>query len=392
MYINQFTLEYIFILISLGILLIIPRYAKLFWNIDTTISLEKSKSRIKSIDAIKGVSIAAVILIHTCYLLLYTNSTFEIITLNFINNISRFAIPVFLFTSGLLLKPFIWEKKYIFKFYWDKFIRIGIPYILVNIILWQIGYNSSAPLWELILTGGIVVPFYFVPILFQLYLLYPLLDYIRKINPKYLLLGSLIISISSFFIPATWYLYNLPLFTQYLIFFVYGMLRQDILNKKISNVWVELILIYLFLQIILIAFILSNSIDTNILIFLSFYNFQPILGFGFIFMFIKYIKSNKFGSSFIQNIFDPIGKISLWIFLIHFPIQQFLLNNIIEFNLSLSIKLIHNFISTLGLSIFIGFIMSKIYDIPKLIMKGKVKEQTHQLGFRRFRGKFGRFR
>lgn len=368
-YSSQFIFENLFVIFSLIILLFIPRYSNIFWDINTNYN-PTNKKRLKSVDAIRGIAILAVIIIHTSYLLLYQyNEPFEIITLNFINNISRFAIPVFLFTSGLLLKPFIWERKYIFKFYWDKFIRIGVPYILLNIILWQIGYNNSSSLLNLILTGDMAVPFYFVLILFQLYLLYPLLDYIRKINPKYLLLGSIIISISSFFSPATWYLYDIPLFPQYLIFFVYGMLRQDILNKKISNIWGELIVIYLLLQTIFLAFIFFNNIDTSILRFLFFYNFQPMLGFGFIFILIKYIKSNKFGAYFMQNIFAPIGKISLWIFLIHFPIQQFLLNNIIEFDLSLLTTLIHNFISTLIISIILGFIMAKIYDITQLVIK-----------------------
>jgi surface polysaccharide O-acyltransferase-like enzyme len=367
-YSSQFVFENVFVIFSLVILLFIPRYSKIFWNIDSSYNAINTK-RLKSIDAIKGMAIIAVILIHTCYLLLYKyNGAFEIVTLNFINNISRFAIPVFLFTSGLLLKPFIWRKEYILNFYTSKFIRIGIPFILINIILWQIGYNASDTLWKLIFTGGMATPFYFIPILFQLYLLYPLLDYIRKINPKYLLRLSLTISIISFFIPATWYLYNFPLSTQYLIFFVYGMLRQDILSEKISNIWKELILIYIIFNVIFIISMLYNNLSTNTFKLLYFYNFQPILGFGFIFLVFKYLQSHKFGSQTTNSIFAPIGRISLWIFLIHFPIQQFLFRNIIDLNLSLSIKLIHNFILTSFTSIILAFIMAKIYDIPKIII------------------------
>jgi surface polysaccharide O-acyltransferase-like enzyme len=373
-YSSQFIFENLFVIFSLIILLVIPRYSKIFWNINTNHN-PTNKKRLKSVDSIRGIAILAVILIHTSYLLLYQyNDTFEIITLNFINNISRFAIPVFLFTSGLLLKPFFWRKKYIFKFYGDKFIRIGIPFILINIVLWQIGYNSSDPLWELILTGGMALPFYFVPILFQLYLLYPLLDYIRRIKPKQLLVISLVISITSFLTPATWYFYNFPLATQYLIFFVYGMLRQDILSEKISNIWKELILIYTILNAIFIISMLYNNLSTNTFKLLYFYNFQPILGFGFIFMLFQYLQSHKFGSQTITNISAPISKISLWIFLIHFPIQQVLFNNIIELNLSLSTKLIHNFILTSLISIILAFILAKIYDIPKTIILNFTKK------------------
>lgn len=364
---SQFVFENLFVIFSLVILLFIPRYANIFWGINTNYNSDYLK-RIKNIDAIRGIAILSVILIHTTYLLLYQyNDPFEIVTLNLINNISRFTIPVFLFTSGLLLKPFFWEKKYIFKFYGDKFIRIGIPFILINIVLWNIGYNNSEPLWKLILTGDMAVPFYFIPILFQLYLVYPILDYLRRIRPKHLLVISLIISIISFLTPSTWYVYSFPLATQYLIFFVYGMLRQDILSKKISNIWIELILIYVILNAIFIISMLYNNLATNTLKLLYFYNFQLILGFGFIFMMFKYLKSYKFGSQTITNIFAPIGRSSLWIFLIHFPIQQFLFSNIINADISFLEKLIHNFVLTSFISTITAFIIARLYAFLQFI-------------------------
>jgi surface polysaccharide O-acyltransferase-like enzyme len=369
-YNNQFILENLFVIFGLIILLFIPRYASIFWDIDSSYNYI-NKKRLKSIDTIKGISIIAVILIHTCDLLYsqYTSMS-DIITLNSINNISRFAIPVFLFTSGLLLKPFIWKKEYIYNFYRSKFIRIIIPYIIVNFILWIFDYNNNnRPLWQLVLTGDMAVPFYFIPVLVQLYLSYPILDMIRKISPKYLLLGSLIISVISFLVPSTWNLYGVPLFTQYLIFFVYGMVRKDVFNKKISNIWVELIFIYIILQAIFNIGIFYNNFYISNYKFLYFYNFQIIFGFGFIFSILKHLQSNKFNSQLLQNIFSPIGKMSLWIFLIHFPIQQILVNNIMELNLSLSIKLIQNFILTSCISIILAFILVKIYDIPKLVIK-----------------------
>ncbi|MGA1050004.1 MAG: acyltransferase [Minisyncoccia bacterium] len=367
MYILDFVLEYLFVIITSIVLLFIPRYAKIFWNIDISNDLISVK-RIQSIDAIRGIAIIAVILIHTCYLLLYNyNEDLEILSLNFINNISRFAIPVFLFTSGLLLKPFIWDKKNIIKFYSSKFIRIGIPYIIVNIALWLIGYNNSAPLWQLILTGGMVLPFYFIPVLFQLYFLYPILDYCRRIIPKYLLLSSVIISIASFLSPFTWWINQFPFFPQFLIFFVYGMLRKDILKKQISNIWGELIIIYIGLQGVFIIFMIYNNVDQNIFKLLHFYNFQMILGFGFIFTALKYLQSNNFVSKLTHHIFVPIGKMSLWIFLLHFPIQQILFDLVKNSDKNFIFVFFHNFVITLFISVFLAFIINKIYHIPKFI-------------------------
>jgi peptidoglycan/LPS O-acetylase OafA/YrhL len=366
---SQFMLENIIVIFSLFLILAIPRYSKAFWSIEVLKHnfVSDKKNRLNSIDSIKGMAIVAVIIIHSCYLLLSKYSEgYEANTFTFINNIFRFAIPVFLFSSGLLLRPFIWRAKNILSFYISKIIRIGIPYILVNIALWQVGYNNSENLWQLIITGDMVVPFYFIPVLFQLYFLYPILDYFRKISPKYLLLISLIISVISFFIPITWQIYGFPLFFQYLIFFVYGMLRQDVLQLKSAKVWNELFLIYIILQIIIanIAFFIVS--EKNIWESFYLYNFQIILGFGFIFTSLYYLEAKKLGHKIIQKIFAPLGRLSLWIFLLHFPIQQILFTTNNRENLFI-IDLVQNILFTLIITIILAFIFDRIYSITKFI-------------------------
>jgi peptidoglycan/LPS O-acetylase OafA/YrhL len=165
----------------------------------------------------------------------------------------------------------------------------------------------------------------------------------------------------------TWYIGDFPLFTQYLIFFVYGMVRKDILDNKISNIWIELILIYIILQFIFMISMIYNNTDINIIKLVSFYNFQLILGFGFIFIMFKYLESNIFGSKSMKKVFSPIGKLSLWIFLLHFPIQQFLFNNIQNIDIGIILALIHNFGLTLIISLSLAFIINKIYNIPQSI-------------------------
>jgi peptidoglycan/LPS O-acetylase OafA/YrhL len=368
MYIYEFLLENYFVIISLIILFIVPRYNTVFWRLSYSHQdISNHKIRSNNIDAIKGIAIISVIIIHACYLLLSKyNNGYESIILTFINNIFRFAIPVFLFSSGFLLKAFVWRSKNIFNFYTDKVLRIGIPYILVNIALWQIGYNNSSPLNHLLFTGEMAVPFYFVPVLFQLYLLYPLLDYFRRLNPKYLLLISLIISIISFLLPITWNINGFPLFTQYLVFFVYGMVRQDALKQKSVKTWIELLLIYFILQIGMASIIGSIISDNNIWEYIYFYNFQIILGFSFIFTSLFYLESKNIGYKVIQNIFAPLGRLSLWIFLLHFPIQQFIFSIFLNSNTIVLVELIQNIILTSIITIPLAYILNRIYSIPRL--------------------------
>jgi surface polysaccharide O-acyltransferase-like enzyme len=320
---SQFLLEYLVMIIGILILLVIPRYSQLFWNIDTKDTSIPPQKRLTSIDTLKGIAIISVIIIHACYLLGFEyNTLFDSILLSIVNNIFRFAIPVFLFTSGLLLKPFIWSGRGIIQFYGSKIIRIAIPYIIITTILWQIGYSGDITLPKLLISGEAAIPFYFIPVLFQLYLLYPLLDYIRKISPKYLLIGALSISLISFFIPDTWYLWDMPLCGQYLIFFVYGMVRKNIFIEAPSSIWQELIWIYFALQASIIVLLPYLNLNETIVKSLSFYNVQIFFGFAIIFIVWNYFQKSNPIATMIQNIVSPLGRISLWIFLFHFPIQQ----------------------------------------------------------------------
>lgn len=363
---EQFIVEYILVALSIFILLITPRYRKLFWLVDDNNHVISIKSRLWQIDTIKGLSILAVVIIHTCYLLLpLYNKLYNTITLSLINNFFRFAIPVFLFSSGLLLKPFVWDKYAVLKFYSSKFIRIGIPYILICVILWILGYNNSASLLKLIITGDIAVPFYFIPVLFQLYLIYPILDYLRRINPSLLLTVSFIVSTVSFFSPSTWEWGGVSLLWQYLIFFVYGMVRKDILNSKISPIWREFIWIYLILQLLSVLLVQLMYSEIGVIFPMNLYNFQILFGFGFIFTTINILHSQNKLKPISQKLIAPLGRISLWIFLLHFPIQETIFNLTKDYTYSLAIELLKNIILTLIITIPIAIICDLIYAYLK---------------------------
>lgn len=367
---EQFILEYLLVAFSIFILLFIPRYRRLLLVVGGKSQNFNLKTRLWQIDAIKGISILAVVIIHACYLLLplYTQ-LYDIIILSLINNFSRFAIPVFLFSSGLLLKPFIWNKRAIAQFYISKFIRIGIPYILICILLWMLGYNNSAPLWELMIKGSMSVPFYFVIVLFQIYLIYPILDSIRKINPYLLLTLTFIISTASFFMPHTWAWYGIPLLWQYLIFFTYGMLRKDILDSKISPIWRELIWIYLILQFLVVLLVQFIYYELNIILPMSFYNFQILFGFAFIFSALRALHSSNRLNSVLKNFISPLGRISLWIFLLHFPIQETIFQLSSNNNSSLTMELLKNITLTLIVTIPISILLDLTYSRLKTLCK-----------------------
>jgi len=374
---SQFLLEYLVIIVGTIILLAIPRYARLFWNIDTQ-SIIPPQKRLPSIDTLKGIAIIAVIIIHACYfLMLQNNTTFDIIVLSVINNIFRFAIPVFLFTSGLLLKPFIWNRGAILYFYGSKIIRIAVPYIIITTILWKVGYSGDMSLPKLLISGQAAIPFYFIPVLFQLYLLYPLLDYIRNISPKYLLLGALIISLVSFVLPNTWYVWGIPLCGQYLIFFVYGMVRKNIFTEAPSSVWREFIWIYFALQALIIILLPYLNLSEQVVKSLSFYNIQLFFGFAILFTLWNYLQKSNPMAKITQNIFTPLGRISLWIFLFHFPIQHIIFMLYPFSNQILLVQLILYTLITCIITLPISFGFAYIYRNLELTLNTILGKSNH---------------
>ncbi len=137
-----------------------------------------SSNRIKAIDVLRTISIAAVLLIHTTTKVLevthYDLNTYSF-TL-FLNQLARFAVPLFIFISGFVL-----ELNYDYHTsYWSylkkRVGKIFIPYIFWSLIYYYFVYtgNHDNPSWVL-LTGSASYQLYFIPTLCIFYLLFPIL-------------------------------------------------------------------------------------------------------------------------------------------------------------------------------------------------------------------------
>jgi hypothetical protein len=100
------------------------------------------------------------------------------------------------------------------------------------------------------------------------------------------------------------------------------MVRKNIFTEAPSSIWRELIWIYFALQAFIIILILYINLNFSIIKSLSFYNFQIFFGCAMIFILWNYIQKSNPIAKIVQKIFTPLGHISLWIFLFHFPIQQ----------------------------------------------------------------------
>lgn len=149
------------------------------------------KERIPQLDIFRAISIFAVMAIHaTSRTLAETLNTPLFHLFLFINKFSQFAVPSFVFLSGFVLfynyidRPL--TGKTLGKFYSRRLIYILVPYIVFSLLYFVLklyaGNQWSMPPQEMaakmakyVLTGTAYTHLYYVIIIIQFYVLFPLL-------------------------------------------------------------------------------------------------------------------------------------------------------------------------------------------------------------------------
>lgn len=334
-------------LFSLSILTLItlvhPSFRKLFFFKKQDKKDITLKKRNDFFDFIKGISIIAVIIIHIGYLFESYKILSDNTIVDFINNLFRFAVPVFFISSGVLLQPI--SNNY-FNFYFKKITRIVIPYILIA--SWSfIFLTPNSNYFYALISGKISTPYYFIIILLQLYTIYPFLNIFR--HSHYFLIFSFIFSFGCYLNSSLWSFYGIPFFGKYLFFFFYGIYtREHFLNYKKhinkTQLYYWLLVIVLYIAI----FCILPDRYYNVRFFYSIAIFNLLFYFKY-----KIIKFHK-----ITNFFISFGKISLWIFLLHFDILVIFF--LIFKDRNINISLIYFII--LGLGILTSYLVASYID------------------------------
>lgn len=152
-----------------------------------------NNSRVRAIDNLRVIAILGVILIHTTTRVLertYYNLELYWSTL-FLNQIVRFAVPLFLLISGFVLELRYWERLDFLTYVKRRFSRIFIPYIFWSLFYYYFFYTTNKDnIFYTILTGNASYQLYFIPTLCIFYLVFPFLHKIYKyiMSPIFLIL------------------------------------------------------------------------------------------------------------------------------------------------------------------------------------------------------------
>ena len=266
-------------------------------------------ARLLVYDIARGCAIIAVIVIHIAELILTGYPGAEPAPFFYLNNVSRFAIALFVICSGLLLSPQDMARQSIGHFWLPKLFRIFIPYGIccAVVALWH--HWSFAEFLFALCTGNAAKPYYFVVVLAGLYLAYPFL--LRLKNRRLLLPLAFGISALSYATFYGWSIALIPLPFRYLYFFCYGIsLRQTLLQGAPSAqsriAAIAIIGVYLFGAVFFSA---------------EYFNVQLLYG-PAVFTVILSLRTQLEANQAMHWFGSTIGRASLWIFLLHYAIVQ----------------------------------------------------------------------
>jgi len=191
------------------------------------------------IDFIRIICIFSVIMIHTTTKILAVSGNDLLshpFTL-FLNQLSRFAVPIFFMISAFGLKlNYSPDLKYL-PYLKQRLSKILLPYIFWSSLYYYFVYpHNSQSIFRVLLLGGASYQLYFIPALFIFYLLFPLISrYFKFINRAVslfvLFIIQLIFLILDYYYRPLSFAYPINVFILNFIFFILGVLASQYQTK-----------------------------------------------------------------------------------------------------------------------------------------------------------------
>jgi peptidoglycan/LPS O-acetylase OafA/YrhL len=158
---------------------------------------ESSRIRVQEIDILRFVAIAAVVVMHTsdAAFVLGRPAGLDGYLLLWVNQATRFAIPLFLFMSGFALAysygqvtlagygPFLLKRL-------KAIIPAYLVWSLALMLYFRQGFTADV-IFKTLLLGRADFQMYFIPLIIQFYLLYPVFIYLSRHKRRWLVAAML---------------------------------------------------------------------------------------------------------------------------------------------------------------------------------------------------------
>ncbi|OLY58811.1 acyltransferase [Leptospira santarosai] len=296
---------------------------------------ETSGVRSESVDFIRGLAITGIVFIHvnSYYQYFGPEKNASALTLA-LSNFFRFGVPTFILSSGIFLKFTNWTD------YWKpKIFSLLIPYLGVSFLAACVKLRTLPGIIEYlngILLGSWCAPYYFVPLLISLYLLFPFFKRILlKFDSKKAILTFLLSALVLNFLSNHIFRYfEIPfvksiepiLPTGFLFFFAFGLLveqwfkepkdflrlAEETKSSRLPYSFKRILLCGIFLYLVVLGIVgyLWKFDSSNHLIF------YPLAMFLFLFLWAEKAQERKKHKRLLSA-FAFIGKNSMGIFLLH---------------------------------------------------------------------------
>lgn len=325
-----------------------------------------------AVDVIRIISIVSVIIIHTTTKILEFTK-YDLINNQFIlylNQASRFAVPLFFLISAFVLELNYSETTNFLIYFKKRFSKIVLPYIFWSLIYYFIVYpgHSESFLNDLLL-GHASYQLYFIPALFIFYLIFPILHHFIKFLSKKIIVFVLFI-VQILLLTNDYYYSPLALPHPIGVFIlnfdvlILGMLASHHCQKvlDVANKY-KYILTFITILISIIIFTEGEKLyfqSNNYLFFYS--NWRPLVFvYTLLFASLMYLIFNRL--NFNVQLIKKISSFSFFVFFIHVIFIEIVYRNLPHW-LLLSFPI--TFLSVLILSYLSAFIVSKIPQLSKI--------------------------
>ena len=307
------------------------------------------KKSIEEANILRGMLCIFVLIIHTTAnpSIALEPLSLSSILFSIANSATKLVVPGFIFISGLTLTYSYKDRKInnIYLFYKNRFTNIVIPYIIWTLIYYLVyillyNYEISINFFlERLINGNMTYHLYFIIIIIQFYILFPIFLKVLKIQNNNIILGlSIIINIVVFYKGS-----NPTFFITYISYFILGMylaFNYDNIINLFSNIKNKIIIISMGV-LITIYYIIEVYLSTHFNIILNGTGTTYYV-FCFIAILMYYILSmdicnskNRICIKFKDQI-NKISKVSFSIYFVH-PLIIIIMERILR-DLSISLK------------------------------------------------------